>query len=122
GCGTILVRSPSTVTPAIDKSGPCINVPGLIRRAFNPHLWSNSGPNANHHLNGCYTDGRTPTDPLTPNCASGTGLAAGLPTDDDPFDHYLLMIANGEASATNTNQLPHMEANMSLLFVLYVAL
>ena len=120
-CGSLLARERSPGTPAIGKPGLCINYPGLIRRAFNPHLWSNSGPNADHHLNGCYTDGRTPTDPLTPNCASGTGLAAGLPTDDDPFDHYLLTIANGAASATNTNQFTHMEANMSLFFGLSVA-
>ena len=94
---------------ALGKPGLCTTYQELIKLAFYPALWNN----ASKHLNGCYTDGRTPTDLLTPNCPAGTF--------DDPFDHYVLSVANGVVNATNTNQFTHMEANFSLFFGLSIA-
>jgi cytochrome c peroxidase len=109
---------------AVGKPGLCINYPALIRRTFYAALWSGSGvvqngsqtTQATQHLNGCYTQGGSTTDPLRPVCPDGTGLAVGLPTDDDPFDHYILTLAQDPANPLNTNQFTQMEGNFSLFF------
>ncbi|MBI5676428.1 MAG: hypothetical protein HZC48_11485 [Nitrospirae bacterium] len=82
-------RSGNGLTAA-GKPGLCISYPALIRRAFYPHLWSNT----TQHLNGA---------------PSG-----------DPFDFYSLTITAGAVSPSNTNQFTQMEANMSLFFGLGV--
>ena len=115
-------RSPGT--PAVGKPGLCISYPGLIRRAFYPHLWVAS----NRHLNGCYTDGAAFHS--AEQCAAGSvaipvlGTVAGNPavvdSAVDPFDNYVLSIAPGAANATNRNQFTQMEANFSLFFGLSV--
>jgi len=104
---------------AAGKPGLCISYPGLIRRAFYPTLWRSPAG----HLNGCYTDGSA----LHPNqCAAGSVaipvLEAGAVVNsaNDPFDGYVLSIANMPANATNTDQFSQMEANMSLFFGLSV--
>jgi len=88
----------------------------LIRHAFYPQLWQNT----TMHLKGCYTDGNTF---LHPNqCAPGT---VSIPVFDpdtgtvvnskkDPFDNYVLSIADGAADPLNTNQFTQMEANLTL--------
>lgn len=86
------------------KPGLCTTYQEMIQRAFDPQLWQNK----NRHLNGCFTDGSKPACP------------AGTP--DDPFDRYVLSIANGVPSASNTNQFTQMEANMSLFFGLSIHL
>ena len=101
-----LDRSASWAAAGVaNKPGLCISYPGLIRRAFYPDLWRTplsgiiGGPGG--HLNGCYTDGRTPA------CAAGIS---------DPFDSYVLTPAAGPAVASNRNQFTLMEANFSMFF------
>lgn len=91
-------------TTAPGKPGLCISYEDLIELAFNQELWSNTG----QHLDGCYTDGRTPSCPAQ--------------TTPDPFDQYVLTMAAGQAAASNTNQFTQMEANFSLFFGLAVQL
>jgi hypothetical protein len=102
--------------------GLCISYPGLIKRAFYPHLWIAT----NRHLNGCYTDGRVDlhTNQCDPNnvnisVLNPTGTAV-VDSHADPFDNYVLTIANNAAVATDTNQFTQMEANFSLFFGLAV--
>jgi len=106
------------------KPGLCISYPGLIKRAFYPHLWVTS----NRHLNGCYTDGRP--DLGHAQCAD-VGVTVEIPVLNgagtmvvnsaaDPFDNYVLTIANDAADPLNTNQFTQMEANFSLFFGLSV--
>lgn len=105
---------------AAGKPGLCISYPALIRRAYYPALWQSTSA----HLNGCYTDGNVA---LHPNQCSSVGVTVEIPVFDegssqvlnsprDPFDNYVLTIAAGAASATNTDQFSQMEANMSLFF------
>jgi hypothetical protein len=88
----------------VDRPGrPGLNIsyPALIRLAFKPRFWQNVA----RHLNGCFTDGRTPS------CPAGT--------TPDPFDGYVLTggsTANGPANPVNTNQFTQMESNFSLFF------
>ncbi|HEU4382872.1 MAG TPA: cytochrome c peroxidase [Anaeromyxobacteraceae bacterium] len=117
-------RSPGT--PAAGKPGLCISYPGLIRRAYYQGLWGATG----RHLNGCYTDDLVANPALAtlhPNqCAAGSVaipvLSGGAVVDSpaDPFDRYVLTLANGAATKTDTNQFTQMEANMSLFFGLAV--
>jgi len=122
---------------AVGKPGLCISYPALIRRSFYDALWSNEG----QHLNGCYTDpaGEPPftsgTGPviradihLGQQCAD-VGVPVAIPvldggmvvdSDIDPFDNYVLAVADGPADPNNTNQFTQMEANMALFFGLSV--
>ncbi|MBI4776478.1 MAG: hypothetical protein HY788_20265 [Deltaproteobacteria bacterium] len=75
-----------------------ITYPELIEMAFNSELWSN----ASQHLDGVSV-------PLNLQPPAG-----------DPFDGYILNIAAGPASATDTNQFTQKEANFSLFFGLAV--
>jgi cytochrome c peroxidase len=89
---------------AAGKPGLCLSYRDLIKGAYHAALWANSIS----HLNGCYTDGRTPA------CPPGT--------TPDPFDAYVLTPANGAAVASNTNQFTQMEGNFSLFWGLAVHL
>ncbi|RPJ19185.1 MAG: hypothetical protein EHM33_30680, partial [Chloroflexi bacterium] len=84
------------------RPGLCVSYEELIQLSFNRTLWQNT----NRRLVGCFTDGRTPA------CPAGT--------EPDPFDGYVLRIANGAASPTNRNQFRQIEANFSLFFGLSV--
>lgn len=75
---------------AVGKPGLCISYPDLIRVAFARQFWNRN----NRHLNG----------------------AAGA----DPFDGFVLTVANGAANPNNTNQFTQMEANFSAFFGLSV--
>lgn len=107
---------------ASGKPGLCISYPGLIQRAFYPVLWQNTS----QHLNGCYTDGNAV---LHPNQCADLGVSVSIPvlsgdavvdSAADPFDNYVLSVAPGPASATDTNQFTQMEANMPLFFGLSI--
>jgi cytochrome c peroxidase len=115
-------------TNVAGKPGLCISYQGLIRQAFYPKLWQNTAK----HLNGCYTDNNSGVHPAE-QCASGVAsikvLQHGGPNDGtvqnstaDPFDGYVLTIANGPVTATNTNQFTQMEGNFSLFWGLAVDL
>jgi len=105
---------------ASGKPGLCISYAGLIRHAFYPALHSNT----TQHFNGCYTDGRPDIHPN--QCGTGIYPAASIQVLDsngtvnahnnDPFDQYVLNLAAGAASATDTNQFSHMEGNFSLFW------
>jgi cytochrome c peroxidase len=82
---------------AAGKPGLCLSYNELIKAAFHTPLHANTAT----HLNGCYTDGRTPA------CV---GIAP------DPFDGYVLTPAAGPAVASNTNQFTQMEGNFSLFW------
>ncbi|HLC21759.1 MAG TPA: hypothetical protein VJM10_06605 [Candidatus Methylomirabilis sp.] len=105
---------------ALGKPGLCISYKGLIRRAFYQRLWGND----TQHLNGCFTDGKVAIHPN--QCAAGSVaipvFSGGAVVDSpaDPFDNYVLTIAGGPASETDTNQFTQMEANMSLFFGLSI--
>ena len=108
---------------AAGKPGLCISYPGLIRRAFYPQLWVTT----DRHLNGCYTDGNVAIHPN--QCAAGHRRDPGpqsrlarrsVNSTVDPFDNYVLTIANDAADPTNTDQFTQMEANMSLFFGLSI--
>jgi cytochrome c peroxidase len=124
-CGTLPApqRSPEGVNPKTTLGsgvpGLCITYQALIQHAFYPALHKNR----NTHLNGCYTDGAA----FHPNqCGVAPNPAAAITVLDpngtvnahnnDPFDGYVLNIAAGPASATDTNQFTHMEANFSLFW------
>ena len=121
-CGALPAVDRSPGTPAPGKPGLCISYPGLIRRAFYPALWVTQG----RHLNGCYTDGNTT---LHPNQCSAVGVSVSIPVLQggvvvnsavDPFDGYVLTIANGAVVPTDTNQFTQMEGNFSLFWGLAV--
>jgi len=116
-------RSPEggpATTPGIGVPGLCITYAALIRHAFYPALHQNTS----QHLNGCYTDGRP--DIHSNQCGVGTDPAAAIAVLDpngtvnahnnDPFDGYVLNIAAGPASGTDTNQFTQMEGNFSLFW------
>ena len=113
-CGGLPLADRSPGTPGAGKPGLCISYPGLIRRAFYPALHQNTG----WHLNGCYTDGNAP---LHPNqCGTTVGTTTYPPSPADPFDGFVLSIAGGPASATDTNQFTQMEGNFSLFWGLSI--
>jgi len=114
-------RSPGT--PAAGKPGLCISYPGLIRQAYYPALWQNTGS----HLNGCYTDGDLVNHPN--QCAAGSVAIPVLNHDPlkgpietvinssaDPFDGYVLTPAAGAVALADTNQFSQMEGNFSLFW------
>lgn len=116
-------RSPAGGPPTTLGAGVpglCISYPALIRHAFYPALHQN----ASQHLNGCYTDGRPDIHPN--QCGTGIYPAASIAVLDpdgvvrahnnDPFDVFVLNIASGTASPTDTNQFTQMEANFSLFW------
>jgi len=123
-CGLLANQDRSPGTPAPGKPGLCISYPGMIRQAFYPALWQNS----NRHLDGCYTDGRSDIHPN--QCGTGIYPAAAVAVLDqdgvvrdhnnDPFDGYVLSVANGAAVAANTNQFRQMEGNFSLFWGLSI--
>jgi len=142
GCTGVPASDLSPGSPAPGKPGLCMNYRGLIKRAFYDNLWINSS----QHLDGCYTD-PSPADEsfltegtepvsvgradLHPNqCGTGGSPAAAIEVLDpdgtvnahnnDPFDNYVLTVAAGPSSATDTNQFTQMEANMSLFFGLSI--
>jgi cytochrome c peroxidase len=112
----------STSSPTfVGRPGLCISYPALIRRAYYNELWQS----ANKHLDGCFTNGNAPACgssnalpvPHIAVLANGTTL---IDSPSDPFDGYVLNIANGPSNANNTNQFTQMEANMSLFFGLSI--
>jgi len=90
---------------AVGKPGLCISYPAMIRGAFPNRLWNS----ANRHLNG------TPV-PMDNSCDPGEQIEGGMTPTCDPFDGYVLEIANGAAAPANTSQFTQMEANFSLFF------
>jgi len=104
------------------KPGLCISYRGLIRRAFFPALWRNMGS----HLVGCYTDGDATlhTNQCDPGTVHVSILKDGAVVDSstDPFDNYVLTVADGPVLRTDTNQFTHMEGNFSLFWGLGVQL
>jgi cytochrome c peroxidase len=113
----VTLAAPATAT---GKPGLCISYPALIRRAYYNELWQSG----NRHLNGCYTNGQN-----TPACAGNAvpdipilvnGTTLDLSNHNDPFDGYVLNIANAPSNPGNTNQFSQMEANMSLFFGLSI--
>lgn len=104
---------------AAGKPGLCASYNELIQMAFYDSLWSNTGM----HLEGCYTDNLAshlnqcaPGGVAVPVLAGGTVVAGSA----DPFDNYVLGVAQGAAAAADTNQFTQMEANMPLFFGLAV--
>lgn len=96
------------------KPGLCVSYAQLIQAAFYPELWQN----ATMHLDGGYTDGRLPAAP--PQAISVLDNGAVVDSATDPFDKYVLTIADGPAVTANTNQFTQMQANMPLFFGLSV--
>jgi cytochrome c peroxidase len=112
-------RVGGVVATASGKPGLCISYPALVRRAYYNELWQNG----NRHLNGCYTNGsNTPacSGSSVPNIPVLNGSAVDATNHNDPFDGYVLNIANGPSMPANTNQFTHMEANMSLFWGLSI--
>lgn len=99
-------------TTALGKPGLCISYPAMIRGAFRNRLWNQVN---NAHLVGTSV-------PMDNSCDPGEEIELGGPeaATCDPFDGYVLEIANGAAVSTDTNQFTQMEANFSLLFALSV--
>ncbi|HET9551355.1 MAG TPA: hypothetical protein VFP50_00165 [Anaeromyxobacteraceae bacterium] len=124
-CAALAAVDRSPGAPAPGKPGLCISYPGLIRNAYQPELWRNTG----WHLNGCYTDG---LPALHPNqCGTGVIPAASIAVlengavvshNNDPFDGYVLTPAAGAAAAADTNQFSQMEANFALFWGLSIHL
>jgi cytochrome c peroxidase len=125
----------STVGGPVDRPGrPGLNQSyvQLIQQAFYPALWQNTA----RHLNGCYTDDPASPDfpallAAHPNQCSAVGVPVAIPvlkdgavvtSSLDPFDKYVLTVASGAASATDTNQFTQMEGNFSLFWGLAVNL
>jgi cytochrome c peroxidase len=119
-CGALPAADRSGAPSGTGVPGLCISYAGLIRHAFYPALWQNTAS----HLNGCYTDARAD---IHPNQCAGTAAipildnpftAPTLNTTNtaDPFDGYVLTLAGGAASPTDTNQFTQMEANFSLFW------
>jgi len=86
---------------AVGKPGLCISYPDLIRLAFGRQFWNRS----NRHLNGA---------PAVCTAPAVNGVLT--PADCDPFDGFVLTVANGAANPNNTFQFTQMEANFSMLF------
>ena len=118
-------RSPGATAPG--KPGLCISYPGLVRQAFYPALWGRAG----RHLDGCYTDGKPEIHPnqcgatsngVTYPAAAIRVLSSGAVVESpaDPFDGYVLSVANGAAVKDDTNQFTQMEGNFSLFWGLAV--
>jgi cytochrome c peroxidase len=129
-------RSPEGATSAtalgVGVPGLCITYSALIRHAYYPALWQNTGM----HLNGCYTDTYGVTDAgqlaainqVHPNQCGATGYPAAASIEvlnpngtlgffnNDPFDTYVLNLAAGAASPTDTNQFRQIEGNFSLFW------
>ncbi|MBK5274867.1 MAG: hypothetical protein JJE30_07435 [Desulfuromonadales bacterium] len=104
---------------AVGKPGLCISYPALIKRAFYPQLWANTG----QHLNGAPAGCSGAVNGLVFNNVLNANTNGGLtPSDCDPFDGYKLTLAAGPVVAADTNQFTQMEANMSLFFGLSVQL
>jgi cytochrome c peroxidase len=103
---------------AAGKPGLCVSYRDLIRASFYPSLWNNTS----QHLNGGYTDGRLPAGTpraipvLQDTDGDGDGETLDETNTDDPFDHYVLTIANGSVLPANRNQFSQMEANFSLFW------
>ena len=96
----------SVVNGAVNRVGrPGLNISyeDLIELAFKPRFWHNE----TRHLDGI----EAPCDALAP-ALNGTLTPAGC----DPFDGYVLTLADGAAGAANRNQFNQMEANFSLFF------
>jgi cytochrome c peroxidase len=87
------------------KPGLCISYPDMIRLAFGRQFWNRN----NRHLVGSAAV-------CTAAAVNGTLTPAGC----DPFDGYVLTVANGAANPTNRSQFTQMEANFSLFFGLSV--
>ncbi|HET8541872.1 MAG TPA: cytochrome c peroxidase [Anaeromyxobacter sp.] len=120
-CATLpsVDRSPGWSAAGVDgRPGLCISYPALIRRAFYPALWVTQG----RHLNGCYTDGRSPACSGTPAIPILADGAVNDANTDDPFDHYVLTPAANAPVRGDTNQFTQMEANFSLFWGLAVHL
>jgi cytochrome c peroxidase len=116
-------RSPAGGPPTalgVGVPGLCISYPALVRHAYYPALHQNTAM----HLNGCYTDARPDIHPN--QCGTGIYPAAAITVLDpngtvnahnnDPFDGYVVNLAAGASSATDTNQFTQMEANFSLFW------
>lgn len=126
GCAGLPAGDLSPGTPAVGKPGLCLSYSGLIKLAYYDALWSNTS----QHLDGCYTNLPPPANPsdTRPRCAA-KGVDVAIPvlasgsvedSTNDPFDGYVLTVANGAAAAGNTDQFTQMEANMPLFFGLSV--
>ncbi|MFZ5471760.1 MAG: hypothetical protein ACOZIN_20215 [Myxococcota bacterium] len=92
---------------ALGRPGLCISYPDLIRLSFKREYWNRR----NRRLVGT----PAPCDPDAP-ALNGEVSPAGC----DPFDGYVLTVATGPASPSNTNEFTQMEANFSLFFALAV--
>lgn len=93
------------VTPiAIGKPGLCISYPDLIQLAYRADLWQIS----DQHLAGSSAE-----------CVSAVNGVL-TPAGCDPFDGYVLSIADGSADAADTDEFNQMEANFSAFFGLAV--
>ncbi len=91
------------------KPGLCVSYADLIRSAFRNELWNNG----NRHL-----DGRSvPMDNL---CDPGEQIEEGLTPTCDPFDGYVLEVADRPATPSDTNEFRQIEANFALFFGLSV--
>jgi len=92
------------------KPGLCTSYREMIRAAFVNRLWNNR----TRHLVGTSVD-------MNNDCDPGDQLhEQGIIPTCDPFDGYVLEIANDPANRLNTNQFTQMEANFSLFFGLSV--
>ncbi|MEA3274431.1 MAG: hypothetical protein U9Q81_03880 [Pseudomonadota bacterium] len=92
------------------KPGLCITYPELIKRAFRDELWNN----ATQHLAGTSV-------PMNNDCHPGEQIhEQGITPTCDPFDGYVIEIANNPAVPADTNQFTQMEANFSLFLGLGV--
>jgi len=85
---------------AANKPGLCVDYNELIQTAFRSELWNTNG----RHLNGA----------PAPCTSAVNGVLT--PASCDPFDGYVLTLAGGGASATDTNQFRQIEANFSLFW------
>jgi cytochrome c peroxidase len=108
---------------AVGKPGLCTTYNALIQAAYFPELWQNT----TRHLNGCFTDGDTANHPnqcegLAPIPILGPDGTVDTTNTADPFDGYVLTVANRPANPTNTNQFTQMEGNFSLFWGLSVDL
>ncbi len=106
---------------AAGKPGLCTTYPELIEMAFNEQLWSNT----TQHFNGASV-------PMSNACEPGeqihdgepvlnaAALAIGASAGCDPFDGFVIAVADNPAVPTDTLQFTQMEANFSLFFGLGV--
>jgi hypothetical protein len=135
---------------AAGKPGLCISYPALIKRAFYDRLWNNTTQHLNGchtdtdpdqaalHPNQCpagAVDIQVFNAPrrgrhvqVFNTSATGsvyipvfnTDLNEVVESNVDPFDNYVLSVAPGPASPTDTNQFTQMQANMPLFFGLSI--